>query len=119
MTEELQGNTETEQGPSDNGGHIKRRGIQDFLEKPSPVIRALLGTVLVGAILVLISWAAPIITPIMVAGFVAALVAPHFFWLQGRGVSTGVALILLVALVVVVILFMAGLLWISAERTLQ
>ena len=55
-------------------------------EGVSPVIRALLGVVLVGAILVLISWAAPVISPIMVAGFVAALVAPLYFWLERRGV---------------------------------
>ena len=93
--------------------------VQNFLEKPSPVIRALLGAVLVGAILVLISWAAPVITPIMVAGFVAALVAPLYFWLERRGVSSGLALILLVVLVVVVILFMAGLLWVSAQRVIE
>ena len=88
-------------------------------EGVSPVIRALLGVVLVGAILVLIKWAAPVITPIMVAGFVAALVAPLYFWLERRGVSTGVALILLVVLVVVVLLFIAGLLWISAQRVIE
>jgi predicted PurR-regulated permease PerM len=72
-----------------------------------------------GAILVLISWAAPVIAPIMVAGFVAALVAPLYFWLERRGVSSGLAVILLVVLVVVVILFMAGLLWVSAQRVIE
>jgi predicted PurR-regulated permease PerM len=92
---------------------------KSFSEGVSPVIRALLGVVLLGAILVLISWAAPVITPIMVAGFVAALVAPLYFWLQRRGVSSGLALILLVVLVVVVILFIAGLLWVSAQRVIE
>ena len=69
---------------------------QSLSEGVSPVIRALLGIVLVGAILVLISWAAPVISPIMVAGFVAALVAPLYFWLERRGVSSGLAVILLV-----------------------
>jgi predicted PurR-regulated permease PerM len=92
---------------------------KSFSEGVSPVIRALLGVVLVGAILVLISWAAPVISPIMVAGFVAALVAPLYFWLERRGVSSGLAVILLLVLVVVVILFMALLLWVSAQRVIE
>ena len=46
--------------------------------------------------MVLISWAAPIITPVLLAGYLAALFAPLYFKLQARGVSQKAALVLLV-----------------------
>lgn len=72
-----------------------------------------------GLLLALISWAAPILSPVLVAGFVAALVAPLYFWLEKRGVSSSLALIALLALVVVVILLLVGLLWVSAQRVVE
>lgn len=92
---------------------------QSLLKVSSPVMQALRGAVLVGLLLVLISWAAPVLTPIMVAGFVAALVAPLYFWLERRGVSSRLALIVLLALVVVTILLLVGLLWLSAQRMIE
>ena len=44
-------------------------------QKIPPVIQVLVGAVLVGLLLVLVKWGAPVLTPVMVAGFLAALAA--------------------------------------------
>jgi predicted PurR-regulated permease PerM len=70
----------------------------------------LLGAVLIGLIMVLISWAAPVITPVIMAGYLAALFAPLYFLLQDRGVSKQGALVLLVVAIVVGAVGLAALL---------
>ena len=45
-------------------------------QKIPPVIQVLVGAVLVGLLLVLVERGAPVLTPIMVAGFLAALAPP-------------------------------------------
>ena len=89
---------------------------RDALQASSPVVRAMMGLVMVGLILVLAKWAAPVLTPIMLACFLAALVAPLHLGLEQRGVSSGLALTLLMVLMVGGMLLLAGLLWLSVQR---
>ena len=65
-------------------------------DNTAPVTLALAGVVLVGIALILISWAAPVITPIMLAWYMTALAIPGYFWLQKRGVKTGLSLLILI-----------------------
>lgn len=88
-------------------------------ERIPGVALVLIGAVFVGLLMVLISWAAPVLTPIMVAAFLAALAAPIYFWLQKKGMSSSMSLVLLVVLIVVAILAIAGLLWISSNRMIE
>lgn len=88
-------------------------------QKIPPVFSVLIGAVLLGMLMVLIKWGAPVLTPVLVAGFLAALAAPLYFWLQKRGVSSTLSLVLLIALIVVAVLALAGLLWLSATRMLD
>jgi len=62
----------------------------------APITMAMAGVVLVGIALVLISWAAPVLTPILLGWYMTALSIPGYFWLQKRGVKPGVALLLLI-----------------------
>ena len=87
--------------------------------KVSPVVLVLVGAVLLGLILVLISWVAPVLTPILVACFMAALAAPFYSWLLKKGVKSSLALILLIVALVAAVLAIAGLLWLSASRLLE
>jgi predicted PurR-regulated permease PerM len=89
------------------------------IENLSPVVRMMAGTVLVGLILVLISWAAPVLTPVMMAGYLAALFAPLYTWLQSRGVNKRTALVLLIVVLVVANLVLAGLLVLSVNRLVE
>ena len=82
----------------------------------APIIQVLIGAVLIGLLLALISWAAPVLTPVMMAAYLAALCAPLYIWLQGRGVNQRLALILLVVVVVVAVMLLAGLLALSVNR---
>ncbi len=82
----------------------------------APIARVLVGAVFIGLLLVLISWAAPVLTPVMMAAYLAALCAPLYIWLQGRGINERLALILLVVVVVVAVLLLAGLLGLSVSR---
>lgn len=88
-------------------------------ERIPGVALVLIGAVFVGLLMVLISWAAPVLTPIMVAAFLAALAAPIYGWLLKKGVSSSMALFLLVTLIVVAILAIAGLLWVSSNRMIE
>ena len=54
------------------------------------------------ALFQVVAWLAPVLAPLGLGLFLAAMVAPLFVWMQGRGASAGVALALTVALVVVV-----------------
>jgi len=70
-------------------------------EQFPPVVRALVAALLLGGILVLISWAGSVLTPIMLAWYLAALSLPGFFWLQKRGVKSGLAMLLLIAVLLI------------------
>jgi hypothetical protein len=66
-----------------------------------PLARSLVATALVGIVLLLMRLAAPVLTPVMFAFFLAALALPAFSWLQGRGIRRGLALLVLVGALVV------------------
>ena len=70
-------------------------------EKFTPITVALAGVALVGIVLVLISWSAPVLTPIMLGWYLTALALPGYFWLQKRGVKKGIALLLLIVTILV------------------
>ena len=66
-------------------------------ENVAPISISLAAVALVGIILVLISWAAPVLTPIMLAWYLTALAMLGYFWLQKRGIKQDIALLLLIA----------------------
>jgi MFS superfamily sulfate permease-like transporter len=56
---------------------------------------------LVGLVLALIAWAGPVLTPILLAWYLAALSLPGYFWLQKRGVKSGLAMLLLISVLLI------------------
>jgi predicted PurR-regulated permease PerM len=62
----------------------------------------LVTTVMVGLALFLISWLAPVLAPLGLGLFLAALAAPIFTWLDERGRSAVLALTLTIGLVIVI-----------------
>lgn len=88
-------------------------------ERVPGVALVLVGAVLVGLLMVLISWAAPVLTPVLVAGFLAALAAPIYGWLQKKGMSSSMSLVLLIVLIVVAILAIGGLLWVASTTMIE
>ncbi|MGE5602957.1 MAG: AI-2E family transporter [Nitrososphaerales archaeon] len=66
------------------------------MEAWPPIARSLAGLALVGFVLLLMHLAAPVLVPVLLAFFLAALALPGFRWLQRRGVKRGLALLLLV-----------------------
>ena len=87
--------------------------------KVPPLVTVLLGAVLVGFLLVLIKWGAPVLTPVLVAGFLAALAAPLYFWLQKKGLSSSWSLIILIVIIILAILLLAGLLYMGANALID
>lgn len=69
----------------------------------APITLALAGIALVGLVLAMLSWAAPILTPIMLGWYLTALALPGYFWLQKRGVKPVIAL-----LVLILVIFIGG-----------
>lgn len=63
-----------------------------------PIVMSMIGFVLVGVMLVLISWLREILTPIMLAFCLTALLLPGYFWLQKRNVKPGLALLILIGM---------------------
>jgi AI-2 transport protein TqsA len=88
---------------------------------PEPLLRgsSLFGTlvtaVAIGALLFLIGWASPVLAPIGMGLFLAALAAPLFVWLEGRGLSAPVALTVTIGLVLAIGLALAVLALASAR----
>lgn len=67
----------------------------------SPLTRSLAGLGLIGLVLLLLYLAAPVLTPVLFAFFLAALAMPSYQWLQRRGVKRGLALFILVAILLI------------------
>ena len=72
-----------------------------FNDKVAPITLALAGVALVGIVVALISWAAPVLTPILLGWYLTALALPGYIWLQARGVKPGIALLLLIVAILV------------------
>ena len=84
----------------------------------APITIALVGVGLVGIVLVLISWAAPVLTPIMLGWYLTALALPGYFWLQKRGVKKGLALLILIIIILAGAIGI-GLLFVTSINSLQ
>jgi len=68
----------------------------------TPLFAMLITGVAVGALLFMIGWAAPVLAPFGLGLFVAALAAPLFSGLEGRGLSGAVALSVTIGLVLLI-----------------
>ena len=71
------------------------RVTQEF----APVTLAAIGAVVVGFLLVLIQWGSPVLVPIMLAMYIAALCLPIYSWLQGRGMRKNLALVVMLVVI--------------------
>lgn len=69
-----------------------RSVVPDWITGASDLFATLVTAVLVGLLLVLIGWLAPVLGPLGLGLFLAALAAPLFSWLAARGQSPAVAL---------------------------
>lgn len=65
--------------------------------KIPPLAQSLILLVLVGIVLYLLHWAAPVATPIFFAMYLAAILSPLYRWLMGKGVKKGLVLLLLIS----------------------
>ena len=79
----------------------------------APVTLAAAGAVTLGFLLVLIQWGSPVLVPIMLAMYIAALCLPIYGWLQKRGMRKNVALVVMLVVVllgfaVIGLLLLAG-----------
>ena len=81
-----------------------------------PILVSLVGVALVGFVLFLLQWAAPVVTPIMLAMYLAALAAPLYIWMSKRGWATGWSLAALVGVIALVFVGLGLLLWLAANR---
>ncbi|MFN8517791.1 MAG: AI-2E family transporter [Chloroflexota bacterium] len=68
----------------------------------SSLSATLVTAVAVGLFLYLVAWASPVLSPVFLGLFITALTAPVFGWLQGRGASPLIALVVTVGLVLTV-----------------
>jgi AI-2 transport protein TqsA len=61
-----------------------------------------LGTAAIGVVLFAIGWASPVLAPLGLGLFLTALAAPFFGWLETRGLSPSVALVVTIGLVLLI-----------------
>lgn len=87
-------------------------------DKIAPITFALAGVALVGIVVAIISWSAPVLTPILLGWYMTALALPGYFWLQKRGVKKGFALLILI-LTLLVGGVAIGLLFVVSINSLQ
>lgn len=79
----------------------------------APITLVLSGAVTIGILLVLIQWASPVLMPILVALFIAALCLPIYSWFIKRGLRKSIALAVMILVVllgfaVIGLLLLAG-----------
>jgi predicted PurR-regulated permease PerM len=87
-----------------------------MLERPAPIIYALLGVALVGIVLALVSWGANLLTPILLAAYITALAFPEYRWLTNRGLRPMVAVLIMLVVILLGGAAIGVLLLISAQR---
>jgi AI-2 transport protein TqsA len=89
------------------GPGADRRGsasvVPRWVQGSSDLFAMLVTAVLVGIFLVLIGWFSPVLGPLGLGLFLAALAAPLFTWLADRGRSAAVALALTIAVLVLLV----------------
>lgn len=73
---------------------------EDAAAQTMPLMRSVTGLVVVGLALTLMHLAAPVLTPVLFAFFLASLALPAFRWLQKRGVKRGLALVIMLFVLV-------------------
>lgn len=76
------------------------RFVPGWLRGATNLAAMLVTAVLVGLALFLVSWLAPVLAPLGLGLFLAALAAPLFTWLQERGLSPALALTVTIGIVV-------------------
>lgn len=76
--------------------------VPGWVRGASNLFAMLVTAVAVGLALFLVAWLSPVVAPLGLGLFLAAVAAPLFTWLERRGRSAGVALTLTVGVVVVV-----------------
>jgi AI-2 transport protein TqsA len=96
-------------------GRPGRSIVPHWVRGNTNVFAMLVTFVAVGLALQVVAWLAPVLAPLGLGLFLAAMVTPLFVWMQGRGASAGVALALTVGLVVVVGALIVWLLLVSAQ----
>lgn len=84
------------------GSGRSTQGLTTAIWGRSALAATLVTAVAVGLFLYLVGWAAPVLSPLFLGLFVTALTAPVFGWLQARGASSIVALVITVGLVLLV-----------------
>jgi AI-2 transport protein TqsA len=77
------------------------RFVPGWVQGATTLFAMLVTAVLVGVALFLVAWLAPVLGPLGLGLFLAALAAPLFTWLQQRGRSSGLALALTIGVLVV------------------
>ncbi len=77
------------------------RFVPGWVRGATNLFAMLVTAVLVGAALFLVAWLAPVVGPLGLGLFLAALAAPLFTWLLERGRSAGIALALTIGVLVV------------------
>lgn len=85
-------------------------------EEFSPFVRALVAIALIGIVLVLMSWAGSVLVPIMLAWYLAALSLPGYFWLQKRGIKSGLAMLVLILVLLIGAIALGALVLVSVDR---
>ena len=78
------------------------RFVPGWVRGATNLFAMLVTAVLVGVALFLVSWLAPVLAPLGLGLFLAALAAPLFTWLRERGRSDGLALALTIGVLVVI-----------------
>lgn len=90
--------------------------VDERTRRLSPFFMTLVSTVLIGVALVIISWAAPVVAPVALAAYLATLCWPLYGWLETKGLSHGLALVVMVMVVVAGVGGLLLLLFLSAHQ---
>ena len=83
----------------------------------APITLALTGALTIGLLLVLIQWGSPVLVPILLATYIAALCLPIYSWLMKKGLRKNIALVVMI-LVVLLGLAVIGLLLLAGVNRL-
>lgn len=101
MTEEQMDNTK-EDGASESASQpitdVRVAGFH-IKDEFAPISLALASATTVGILLVLIQWFSPVLVPIMMALYIAALCLPIYGWFLERGLRKNIALVVMIFVV--------------------